>query len=58
WKSVKDEDIYLKAYDSIPQARAGLSRYFAFYNQVRRHQALDRRTPDEVYYPLSLAVAA
>jgi len=59
WKSVKYEDIYLKAYGSIPEARVGLTRYFEFYNRVRRHQALDRRTPDEVYYSLlSLAVAA
>ncbi|MGH8403805.1 MAG: integrase core domain-containing protein, partial [Gammaproteobacteria bacterium] len=59
WKSVKYEDIYLKAYDSIPAARAGLTRYFEFYNRVRRHQALDRKTPDEVYYALlPLAVAA
>ena len=59
WKSVKYEDIYLKAYDSIPEARAGLTRYFVFYNRVRRHQSLDRRTPDDVYYTsLPLAVAA
>ncbi|MGB9429167.1 MAG: IS3 family transposase [Gammaproteobacteria bacterium] len=59
WKSVKYEDIYLKAYGSIPEARAGLTRYFAFYNRVRRHQSLDRRTPDDVYYTsLPLAVAA
>lgn len=59
WKSVKYEDIYLKAYNSIPEARAGLTRYFEFYDRVRRHQALDRRTPDEVYYSsLPLAVAA
>jgi len=59
WRSVKYEDIYLKAYDSIPALRAGLTRYFEFYDRVRRHQALDRRTPDEVYYhSLPLAVAA
>ncbi|HVA11593.1 MAG TPA: integrase core domain-containing protein, partial [Candidatus Dormibacteraeota bacterium] len=59
WKSVKYEDIYLKAYGSIPEARAGLTRYFEFYNRVRRRQSLDRRTPDDVYYTsLPLAVAA
>jgi len=37
WRSVKYEDIDLKAYDSIPALRAGLTRYFEFYDQVRRH---------------------
>lgn len=50
WKSVKYEDIYLKAYDSIPAAREGLKTYFEFYNGRRRHQSLDRRTPDNVYW--------
>lgn len=58
WKSVKYEDIYLKAYDSLSDARAGLARYFEFYNCVRRHQGLDGRTPDAVYFntpPLAAA---
>jgi len=50
WKSVKYEDVYLKAYDSIPAAREGLKSYFKFYNSRRRHQSLDRRTPDNVYW--------
>lgn len=50
WKSVKYEDVYLKAYDFIPAVREGLKTYFAFYNSRRRHQSLDRRTPDEVYW--------
>ena len=59
WKNVKYEDIYLKAYDSIPEVRTGLARYVEFYNGERRHQALDRQTPDAVYYfSLSLAAAA
>jgi len=49
WKSVKYEEVYLKAYDSMAQARTELGRYFEFYNQRRRHQGLDRKTPDEVY---------
>ena len=49
WKSVKYEEVYLKAYASIAQARTELGRYFEFYNQRRRHQGLDRKTPDEVY---------
>lgn len=50
WKSVKYEDVYLKAYDSIPAAREGLTTYFEFYNSRRRHQSLDRKTPDNVYW--------
>ena len=50
WRSVKYEDVYLKAYDSIPAAREGLTTYFEFYNSRRRHQGLDRKTPDSVYW--------
>ena len=58
WRSVKYEEVYLKAYDSIAAARASLGRYFAFYNTERRHQSLDRRTPDSVYYPTAARLAA
>jgi putative transposase len=50
WRSVKYEDIHLKAYSSITEARRGLEDYFEFYNNRRRHQGLDDRTPDEVYW--------
>ena len=50
WRSVKYEDIYLKAYGSIAEAREGLAAYFEFYNSRRRHQGLDDRTPDDVYW--------
>jgi putative transposase len=50
WKSVKYEEVYLKAYSSIVEARHELEVYFEFYNQRRRHQGLDNRTPDVVYY--------
>jgi putative transposase len=50
WRSVKYEDVYLKAYSSIAEARKGLNEYFEFYNSRRRHQSLDRRTPDDVYW--------
>ena len=50
WRSVKYEEVYLKAYESIPEARRELGAYFAFYNERRRHQGLDNRTPDEVYW--------
>ncbi len=50
WRSVKYEDVYLRAYETPAELRAGLARYFAFYNTKRRHSALDRRTPDAVYF--------
>jgi len=50
WRSVKYEDVYLKAYSSITEVREGLKEYFEFYNLRRRHQSLDRRTPDDVYW--------
>ncbi len=50
WRSVKYEDVYLKAYGSIVEVRQGLREYFEFYNRRRRHQSLDRRTPDDVYW--------
>jgi putative transposase len=50
WRSVKYEDVYLKAYGSIAEVRQGLREYFEFYNRRRRHQSLDRKTPDEVYW--------
>ena len=50
WKSVKYEDVYLKAYNSIAEVRRGLTTWFDRYNMQRRHQGLDDRTPDEVYW--------
>ena len=52
WKSVKYEDVYLRAYDSVSHARQSLGRYFDFYNTRRPHTALDRQTPDRVYFQL------
>ena len=49
WRTVKYEEVYLKEYADPPQARVGLEAYFGFYNQERPHQALDYRTPAEVY---------
>ena len=49
WRSVKYEDIYLKGYEGVPQLQRGLKDYFPFYNTERPHQALDYRTPQEVY---------
>ena len=58
WRSVKYEEVYLWAYDSITGARASLGRYFKFYNTERRHQSLDRRTPESVYYESAVSLAA
>lgn len=50
WRSVKYEEVYLKGYDSIPEARHELAAYFDFYNMRRRHQGLQDKTPDHVYW--------
>jgi len=50
WKSVKYEEVYLHAYDSVSQARQGLQSYFKFYNEQRPHSSLDGQTPDSVYF--------
>jgi putative transposase len=49
WKSIKYEEVYLHAYDTIEAAHQGVARYMTFYNQTRPHQALDGLTPDQVY---------
>jgi len=50
WRTVKYEEVYLHSYESPREARQQLSRYLAFYNQERPHQALAYRTPAEVYH--------
>ena len=49
WRSVKYEDVFIRGYESVAELMAGLARYFRFYNEERRHQSLDYRTPAEVY---------
>ena len=49
WKSVKYEDVYLRAYESVPEARTGLGRYFEFYNAGRPHSSLGGMTPDQFF---------
>src|SRR3979409_797865 len=49
WRSVKHEEVYLRAYDSVGEARASLSRYFTFYNAKRPHSSLDAQTPESVF---------
>ena len=49
WRSVKYEEVYLRAYDSVAEARASIGRYLSFYNAKRPHSSLDARTPDHAY---------
>ena len=49
WRSVKYEDVHLRAYETVYEARQGIGTYLKFYNSERRHQDLNRQTPDEVY---------
>ena len=58
WRSVKYEDVYLRAYETPMALRSGLRHYFQFYNSRRRHSALDRRTPDAVYFEQVVLQAA
>ena len=58
WRSVKYEEVYLRAYDSVFEARASLGRYLDFYNRRRPHSSLDARTPDEAYFALQPLAAA
>jgi putative transposase len=50
WKSIKYEEVYLRAYESVSAAKAGIRNYLAFYNSRRPHSALDGRTPDAFYF--------
>jgi putative transposase len=59
WRSVKYEEVYLRAYDSVSEARASIGRYLDFYNARRPHSSLDGMTPDQAYFPpLPLRLAA
>jgi len=59
WRSVKYEEVYLRAYDSVSEARASIGRYLDFYNGRRPHSSLDGMTPDQAYFtPLPLRLAA
>ena len=59
WRSVKYEEVYLRAYDSVGDARASLGRYLDFYNRTRPHSSLAARTPDRAYFDnLPLLAAA
>ena len=60
WRSLKYEEVYLKAYDTVAHAQQSIGEWMNFYNQDRRHASLGRMTPDQVYYnlPSELPLAA
>ncbi len=49
WRTIKYEEIYLRAYSNVPEARDGIGRYIAFYNHRRPHSSLAGQTPDQAY---------
>jgi putative transposase len=59
WRSVKYEEVYLRAYEGVSDARASIGRYLDFYNGRRPHSNLDGMTPNQAYFtPLPLRLAA
>jgi putative transposase len=50
WRTIKYEEVCLRAYDSAWEARASIGRYLAFYNAGRPHSSLDQQTPDEAHF--------
>lgn len=58
--ALRDEEVYLRSYASVSEARAGIGRYLTFYNGRRPHSSLDGKTPDQAYFnqPMPAAVAA
>lgn len=58
WRSLKYEEVYLHGYENTRQARESIAHWIEFYNNVRPHQALDYRTPAEVYFGIEAAAAA
>src|SRR4051812_37651327 len=59
WRSIKSEEVYLRAYDTVSEARASIGRYLNFHNGRRPHSSLDRQTPDQAYFTrLPQSVAA
>ena len=50
WRTVKYEEVYLRAYETVSEARSSIGRYFGFYNATRPHSSLDGQTPDRAYF--------
>lgn len=57
WRTIKYEEVYLRAYANVPEARASLAGYIGFYNSRRPHSSLDGKTPDQAYFKLLTPVA-
>lgn len=57
WRSLKYEDVYIRDYASLAQAQEGIANWIRFYNETRPHQALDNRTPMDVYRDIDKAAA-
>jgi putative transposase len=55
WRSVKYEDVYLRADENGGEVQAGLTRYFDFYNRERIHQSHEYQTADEIYFATATA---
>ena len=58
WRSIKYEEVYLRAYETVSEARLSISRYLTFYNGRRPHSSLDRQTPDQAYFTRLPHIAA
>ena len=58
WRSIKYEEVYLKAYETVTEARASIGHYVHFYNSRRPHSSLDRKTPDQAYFNWLPQIAA
>ena len=58
WRSIKYEEVYLRAYNTVSEARASIRRYLAFYNGQRPHSSLDRKTPDTAYFNALMPIPA
>lgn len=58
WRTIKYEEVYLRAYANVPEARASIGRYLGFYNSRRPHSSLDGKTPDQAYFNLLTPMAA
>jgi transposase InsO family protein len=54
WRSLKYEEVYLRAYETVAEAKQSIGTYLRFFNRERTHQSLDNRTPDEVFYQQKL----
>ncbi|SVE49739.1 uncharacterized protein METZ01_LOCUS502593 [marine metagenome] len=50
WRTIKYEEVYLKAYESVAESRASIGQHLSFYNSACSHSRLDRQIPDQVYF--------